>query len=131
MAVAREIGVCDLLPEFLADALIFLGALQTAGAVAAGALQAVLHHLDDLLILVQPYSHTITSFLKNIIAVSVDLSRKERKGRAVEETGRKFNSTVIVKRGLCRYTGAEISNQHIRGEAYGYEESGQPDYAAS
>ena len=40
MAVAFEIRVSDLLTEFLANALVFLGALQTTGTVSAGALQA-------------------------------------------------------------------------------------------
>ena len=37
MAVTLEIGVCDLLTELLADALILLGTLQAAGTVTAGA----------------------------------------------------------------------------------------------
>ena len=57
MAITLEIGVCDLLPEFLADALVFLATLQTAGAVTAGALQALFDHLNHFLIFVQPYSH--------------------------------------------------------------------------
>jgi hypothetical protein len=35
MAISLEIGVGDLITEFLADALIILGALKTAGAVTA------------------------------------------------------------------------------------------------
>ena len=59
MAITREIGISHLLPEFLTDALVFLGALQTAGAVAAGALQAFLDHLDHFLVIVQTYSHGV------------------------------------------------------------------------
>ena len=59
MAIALEIGVCHLLPEFPADALIFLSSLQTAGAVAAGAFQALFDHLDHFLVIVQTYSHGV------------------------------------------------------------------------
>ena len=38
VAIAFEIGIRDLLPELLADALVFLGALKPAGAIAAGTL---------------------------------------------------------------------------------------------
>ena len=62
MAVTLEIGVCDLRPELLADALILLGPLKAAGAIATGALQAVLYHFDDLFVFIQPYSHMNTSF---------------------------------------------------------------------
>ena len=62
MAITLEIGVGHLLPEFLANALIFLGSLQAAGAVATGALQTFLDHLDHFLVIVQTYSHGITSF---------------------------------------------------------------------
>ena len=62
MAITLEIGVGHLLPEFLADALVFLGPFQTAGAVTAGALQTFLDHLDHFLVIVQTYSHGITSF---------------------------------------------------------------------
>ena len=52
MAIALEIGVCDLLPEFLADALIFLCPLQAAGAIATGSLQALPDGLYHFLILI-------------------------------------------------------------------------------
>ena len=67
MAIALEIGVSNLLPEFLADALVFLGPLQTAGAVAAGALQAFLNHLDHFLVIVQTYSHGVHILSDSII----------------------------------------------------------------
>ena len=59
MAISREIGVSNLLTEFLTDALIFFGPLQTAGAVATGALQTFLDHLDHFLVIVQTYSHGV------------------------------------------------------------------------
>ena len=62
MAIAFEIGVCDLLPELLADALVFLGALKPAGAIAAGTLQSVLYRLDDFLVLVEFDSHGNSPF---------------------------------------------------------------------
>ena len=62
MAITLKIGVGHLLPEFLADALVFFGPLQTAGAVTAGTLQTFLDHLDHFLVVVQTYSHEITSF---------------------------------------------------------------------
>ena len=52
MAIAFEIGICDLLTEFLADALILLGALETAGAIAAGALQTLPDGSDNFLIFI-------------------------------------------------------------------------------
>ena len=57
MAISLEIGVCDLLPELLANALVLLGALETAGAIAAGTLQAVLYGLDHFCIFVQSDCH--------------------------------------------------------------------------
>ena len=62
MAIALEIGIGDLFPEFLADAFVFLSPFQTAGAVTAGTLQALPNGPDHLLILIQPNSHEITSF---------------------------------------------------------------------
>ena len=59
MAITLEIGVGHLLPEFLADALVFLGPVQTAGAVTAGALQTFLDHLDHFLVIIQTYSHGV------------------------------------------------------------------------
>ena len=59
MAIALEIRVGDLLTKFLADALVFLSSFQTAGTVAAGALQTVFDHLDHFLVIVQTYSHGV------------------------------------------------------------------------
>ena len=63
MAVTLEIGVGDLLSEFLADALIVLTALHAAGAIAAGPLEPFSHGLYHFLIFVQPNCHMATSFL--------------------------------------------------------------------
>ena len=62
MTVAFEIGVCNLLPEFLADALVVFASLQAAGAVAAGAFQTFPNRLNHFLIFIEPYSHGITPF---------------------------------------------------------------------
>ena len=58
MTVAFEVRIGDLLPEFLADTLIVLGAFQTAGTVAAGALETVTNGLDHFLILIQTNCHS-------------------------------------------------------------------------
>ena len=52
MTIALKIGIGDLLPELLADALILLGALETAGAIAAGALQTLPDGSDNFLIFI-------------------------------------------------------------------------------
>jgi hypothetical protein len=57
MAVTLIVGIRDLFPEFLADTLILLGTLQTAGAVTAGALQAFLDGSNHFFIFIQPDSH--------------------------------------------------------------------------
>ena len=61
MAITLEIGVGNLLPELLANALILLCALQAARAITAGALQAFFDPLDHFLVLIEPYSHGFTS----------------------------------------------------------------------
>ena len=66
MAISLEIGIGDLLPEFLANALIFLGALQSAGAIAAGAFQAFPDGLHHFLILIESDSHRLTSLLAQL-----------------------------------------------------------------
>jgi hypothetical protein len=57
MAVPLEIGILDLRLEFLAHALIFLGALKTTRAVSALTLKALLHRPNDLLVGVQSNLH--------------------------------------------------------------------------
>ena len=61
MTVTLEIGVIDLLTEFLTDTLIILCPFHAAGTVAAGALQSFLYHLYHFLIFVQSNSHNFTS----------------------------------------------------------------------
>ena len=53
MAIALKIWIGDLLFEFLADALVFLGPLQAAGAVATGALQALPDGPDHFLVIIE------------------------------------------------------------------------------
>ena len=62
MAITLEIRVCHLLPELLTNALIFLCPLQAAGAIAAGALQAVPDGLHHFLIFIQTNSHSDLPF---------------------------------------------------------------------
>ena len=57
MAVTFKIRICDLLPEFLADALILFRTLKSAGAVTAGALQAFLDGGNHFFVFVEPNSH--------------------------------------------------------------------------
>ena len=57
MAVAFKIGIRDLLPEFLANALVFLGTLKAARAVTTGTLQAFLYGLYYFCIFVESDSH--------------------------------------------------------------------------
>ena len=63
MAVALEIGILDLLAEFLAHALIFLGLSYAAGTVAFLLFQPFLDGADDLFVFVQSDLHAFfTSF---------------------------------------------------------------------
>ena len=57
MAVSLEIGVCDLLTEFLANALILFGTLESAGTITSGTLQAILHGFDCFCIFIESDSH--------------------------------------------------------------------------
>ena len=57
-----EVRISHLLPEFLADTLILLGALHTAGAIAAGPFQTLFDGLHHLLILIESNGHKF-SFL--------------------------------------------------------------------
>ena len=75
MAEALVVRIGDLLPEFLADALVVLRPLQTAGAVAAGALETFPDGSHHFLIIIQPNSH-VKHFLSDIIIKeSAPLSR--------------------------------------------------------
>ena len=57
MAVTGELWICDLIPEFLTNALVFLSPLQATGAVATGTLQTITNHLHDFLIFIQSDCH--------------------------------------------------------------------------
>lgn len=60
MAVALKIWVFNLRTKLRADALILLCALQTAGAITAGAFQALFDRCNHFFIFVQSDSHTHT-----------------------------------------------------------------------
>ena len=76
MAIALEIGISDLLLKFLADALVLLGPLQAAGAVAAGSLQTLPDGLNHFLVFVQSECCHSDHFLSGyIIFVFSRLSR--------------------------------------------------------
>ena len=62
MAVTFKHRICDLVPEFFADAFVFFGTFQPAGAIASGALQSLLDCLHHFPVFVQTNSHEITSF---------------------------------------------------------------------
>ena len=57
MAVPFVVRICDLLPKFLADALILLCPLQAAGAIASGAFQSIPDHLYHLFVFIEPNCH--------------------------------------------------------------------------
>lgn len=58
MAVALEIGVGNLPPEFLANALVFGYPLAAARAVASAFFQAPAYHFHDLLVVVFFYHNS-------------------------------------------------------------------------
>ena len=66
MSIALEIRISNLLPEFLADALVFLSSFQATGAVTAGTLQSFFNHLDHFFVIVQTYSHGV-HFLSDLL----------------------------------------------------------------
>ena len=57
MTITLEIGIRDLLTEFLADAFIVLRFLQTAGAIAALSLEPFLDLRHKLGVLIESDSH--------------------------------------------------------------------------
>ena len=67
MAIALEIRVGDLFPEFPADALIVLRPLQPTGAVASRALQTFPDGFYQFLIVVEPNRHSPTLPFTGII----------------------------------------------------------------
>ena len=52
MAIAFEVRIGDLLPEFLADTLIILGSFQAAGTVSAGTFQTFTDGLYHFLVFI-------------------------------------------------------------------------------
>ena len=56
MAVTFKVRIGNLFAEFLADALIILGSLQTTGAISASALQSFTDAVHHILIFVKTYS---------------------------------------------------------------------------
>ena len=70
VAVALKIGVGDLVLELLTHALGSLRALQTAGAVPAGTLQALADGVDNLLIGIELIFMSVPSFLVFVMALS-------------------------------------------------------------
>ena len=65
MAVTHIIRIRNLLPELLANALILLRTLKSAGTVSTRLLQTILNHLYDFPILIEPNCH-IKTFLPSI-----------------------------------------------------------------
>ena len=57
VTVAFVAGVCNLITEFLTDAFIILGMLQSAGTVSPGSFQPFPDRFDHFLILIQSDSH--------------------------------------------------------------------------
>ena len=64
MAVAFEVGISDLLPEFFANALVLLGTLQAARTVSAGAFKALFDGGNHFFIFVESDGH-MQHFLSN------------------------------------------------------------------
>ena len=69
MAIALKIRVSDLLAEFLADALVFFGALQAAGTVSSRPFQAFPDGLYHFFVLIQSHSHMLTPFHDHYSAI--------------------------------------------------------------
>lgn len=57
MTIAFEVGICHLLAKFTADALIVLGLLQSARAVAVLFTESLADHAHDLLVFIQTDRH--------------------------------------------------------------------------
>ena len=65
MAIALKIRIGDLIPEFLANALILFCALQAARTVSPGTLQAFLNGSHHFFVFIQSNSHIYTSLPDN------------------------------------------------------------------
>ena len=101
MALALEIWIGDLLLKFLADALVLLGPLQAAGAIAAGTLQTLPDGLHHFLVLVQSECCHGDHFLSGyIIFVFWRLSRIAPLPFCSEKCYTKQNSKLEVLYGL-------------------------------
>ena len=71
MAVALEVGVLDLIAEFLAHALVFLRAGESARAVAACPLQALFNCFYCFFVGIKCYFHLLTpQFLRRLPLIS-------------------------------------------------------------
>ena len=68
MAISGKVRVSNLLPKFLANALIFLGSLQSARAVSTCAFQTLFDGLDHFFIFVKSNCHNATSLLGDTIS---------------------------------------------------------------
>ena len=62
MTKAFKLRICNLIPEFLAHALVFLGLLTAARAVTACAPKPLLHGIHNLFIGIESYLHFQNSF---------------------------------------------------------------------
>ena len=70
VAEALEVWIPDLFAELAAHALVVLRPLETAWAVAAGALEALADTLHDLFIRIQPYLHSFSSISARRLCLS-------------------------------------------------------------
>ena len=69
VAVAFEIRIFDLFPEFPADAFVVLTALQPARTISAGTNQPLLHGIYDILIFIESDFHV--NLPKNKLAAAL------------------------------------------------------------
>ena len=65
MTITFELGIRNLLTDFLANALIIFAALQPAGTVTTGTLQSFFDRLNHFLVFIQSDSHIHTSLLNH------------------------------------------------------------------
>ena len=73
MTISFEVGICHLLTEFPADALIFVFDLEAARTVSALTLQALADVLDDLSIFIESNSHRMPHIV-NFVPCGVSIS---------------------------------------------------------
>ena len=77
MAIPPVIGIGDLVPKFLTDALILLRPFRTAGTIPACPFQAFPDGLYHFLVFIQPNSHIITPFFPIIKPIIVRVKWKK------------------------------------------------------